>query len=185
MPNPTMTFDSSTHRAGRSLVAGFGNVLRGDDGFGVEVVHRLADDTAVTDVADVLEVGTGGMRLVQALVDGYDRLIIVDAVRRDMPPGTIFTLAVESFGDVEHVDMHMALPASVLALAAALRALPREVFIVGCEPAETDELSLDLSDAVRAALPNALERIRELVSREVGAKPPAPLTAGDASPGAA
>lgn len=170
----------------RSLVAGFGNVLRGDDGFGVEVVHRLADDPAVTAVADVLEVGTGGMRLVQALVDGYDRLVIVDAVRRDSPPGTVFTLVIESFGDAEHVDMHMTLPASALSLAAALRALPREVFMVGCEPAETDELSLELSTVVQAALPAALERIRELVSREVNdANPAAPLTAGDASPGAA
>ena len=27
----------------RTLVAGFGNVLRGDDGFGVEVIRRLQE----------------------------------------------------------------------------------------------------------------------------------------------
>lgn len=39
------------------LVAGFGNVLRGDDGFGVEVIRRLQEPGAVPAGTAVLEVG--------------------------------------------------------------------------------------------------------------------------------
>ena len=47
----------------RVLVAGFGNVLRGDDGFGVEVAQRLAGHADLPAGAQVMEVGIGWMRL--------------------------------------------------------------------------------------------------------------------------
>jgi len=48
----------------RTLIAGFGNVLRGDDGFGVEVIRRLQEREPIQDV-EVMEVGTAGIRLAQ------------------------------------------------------------------------------------------------------------------------
>ena len=88
----------------RTLVAGFGNVLRGDDGFGVEVVRRLADDAVLLAGIELLEVGTGGIRLVQALADGYDQLVIVDAVARGVAPGTLCTLAVEGVPEANDAE---------------------------------------------------------------------------------
>jgi hydrogenase maturation protease len=145
------------------LIAGFGNVLRGDDGFGVEVARRVAEEGGFTTPVDVIEVGTGGIRLVQALMDGYDRLIIVDAAARGKPPGTVSSLCVEGLPAAAAVDMHTAVPAQALGLAAALRVLPREVYIVGCEPEQVDELTLDLSPAVRAAVGEAIAQVRRLV----------------------
>lgn len=73
----------------RMLIAGVGNVLRRDDGFGVEVARRLAtcwrqDSAALPDGVNphVIEVGIGGIHLVQELMVGYDALVIVDAVER-------------------------------------------------------------------------------------------------------
>jgi hydrogenase maturation protease len=62
----------------RMLVAGFGNVLRGDDGFGVEVVRRLQEAGVAPEGTVCLEVGTGGVALAQELMTPCDRLVIVD-----------------------------------------------------------------------------------------------------------
>src|SRR6185295_13375901 len=59
--------------------------------------------------------------------------------------------------------MHMAVPARALAVAKALGALPREVFIIGCEPAEVDELTTELTPLVAAAVETALEHVRRLL----------------------
>jgi hydrogenase maturation protease len=66
----------------RTLVAGFGNVLRGDDGFGVAVIRRLQETELPLADVELMEVGTAGIRLAQELLTPYDRLIIVDAMAR-------------------------------------------------------------------------------------------------------
>lgn len=148
---------------GRTLVAGFGNELRGDDGFGIAVLHRLeAAGTAGSDVV-LLEVGTGGLRLAQELLGGYDRVIVVDAMTRGGAPGTIYLLEVESVEAAAEVDLHLAIPSRALAVAQALGALPREVYLVGCEPAEVEELTSELSPAVGSAVAEAVERIQALL----------------------
>ena len=80
----------------RTLIAGFGNVLRGDDGFGVEVLRRLAARGVASDSVELLDVGTGGIRLAQELQTPYDRLIIVDATTRGGVPGSVYTLVVDA-----------------------------------------------------------------------------------------
>ena len=145
----------------RTLVAGFGNVLRRDDGFGVEVIRRLEQEGVGKDVT-LLEVGTGGIRLAQELLTPYDRLIIVDAMSRGQPPGSVSVLAVDGVERVREVDMHAAEPSRALALARALSALPPEILMVSCEPAEMDELSMELTGAVQAGVDQALTEIRRL-----------------------
>ncbi|MBC7893792.1 MAG: hydrogenase maturation protease [Cytophagaceae bacterium] len=51
----------------RTLIAGFGNVLRGDDGFGVEVIRQLAARGIASASVELLDVGTGGIRLAHAV----------------------------------------------------------------------------------------------------------------------
>jgi hydrogenase maturation protease len=151
----------------RILVAGFGNALRGDDGFGVEVVRRLGGEGLPAGV-ELMEVGTAGVRLAQELLTPYDRLVIVDATTRGGAPGTVYVTAVESVESATEVDPHLAVPARALSLAKALGALPREVFIVGCEPAEVDELTTSLTAPVQAAVDTALGHVRSLL----GGPPP-------------
>lgn len=145
----------------RTLIAGFGNVLRKDDGFGVEVVRRLGEEGVGSDVT-LLEVGTGGIRLAQELMTAYDRLIIVDAMSRGRAPGSVSVLAVEDVERVREVDMHAAEPSRALALARALSALPPEILMVSCEPEEMDELSTELSASVSGGVDRALIEIRRL-----------------------
>ena len=155
----------------RTLIAGFGNVLRGDDGFGVEVIRRLHATRPPCADVELMDVGTGGIRLAQELLTPYDRLIIVDAMTRGGAPGSIYVLVADSVESIAEIDLHLVVPSRALALAKALGALPREVFMVGCEPAEVDELTTDLSPPVRAAVDAAIQRIHQLLTVGAGAEP--------------
>lgn len=149
----------------RMVVAGFGNVLRGDDGFGVEVVRRLQDHGAPEGTV-CLEVGTGGIALAQELMTPCDRLVIVDAMTNGGAPGSVYVLRVDGIPAARAVDMHMAVPARVLELAQAMGTLPRDVYLVGCEPAMVDELTMELSQQVAEAIEPALRDVRALLAQE-------------------
>jgi hydrogenase maturation protease len=151
------------------LVAGIGNVLRADDGFGPAVVQALEMEGALPPGARTVELGIGGIGLVHELLGGYDALIVVDAVDRGDRPGTLYVLEPDvpeppaRSGAELVTDMHEAVPARALAIARAIGALPPFVRIVGCQPAETEELSLELSPVARRAVPGAIAAVRALV----------------------
>lgn len=149
----------------RVLVAAFGNELRGDDGFGIAVLRRLEAEPRRQGVT-LVEVGTAGIHLAQELLSPFERLIVIDAVRRGAAPGTVCVLKIEAVPDVSEIDMHVTVPADALAVARALDRLPDDAFLVGCEPAEVDELTWELSPAVRAAVPEAARRVRALLEGE-------------------
>ena len=147
----------------RILVAGVGNVLNGDDGFGVELAWRLAKRPLPAGVK-VIETGIGGMTLVQELMLGYDAVLLLDAHQGGGPAGTVRvlepTLPDLSGLDAHAVrdyfsDTHFATPMRALSLLEHLGHLPPRVAVIGCEPAETRPMSLGLSAAVSAALDHA------------------------------
>ena len=157
----------------RILVAGVGNVLRGDDGFGVEVAQALTRARRGGDGVEILEAGIAGIPLVQELMDGYDALIIADAVDRGGAPGTVYLIEPEVVDPAmldpaalhaSLADAHYTEPSKVLVLAKALGVLPPRVFLVGCQPAGYDELGAELSAPVRDAVGVAVSRIESLVA---------------------
>ncbi|GAC1479110.1 MAG: hypothetical protein NVS1B4_23410 [Gemmatimonadaceae bacterium] len=167
----------------RTLIAGFGNVLRGDDGFGVEVLRRLGERGVASADVELRDVGTGGIRLAQELMTPYDRLIIIDATTRGGAPGTVYTLVIDGVAPTREIDMHTAVPSRALEVAQALGPLPSTIYLVGCEPASVDELTTELSPLVAAAVTEAVRRVEALLQGEPyrGSEPvPAagPTTAG-------
>lgn len=148
----------------RTLVAGFGNVLRGDDGFGVVVLHRLAARGVATDTVELLDVGTGGIRLAQELITRYDRLIIIDATTRGGAPGTVYSLIVDAVKPTREIDMHTTIPSRALEVAQAFGPLPAEIYFVGCEPASVDDWTIELSPVVAASVDEAVRRVEELLN---------------------
>lgn len=149
-------------RSQRVLIAGVGNVLRGDDGFGPAVTELLDDLPAG---AEVIETGIGGVALLQELMAGCSGLILIDAVERNAPPGTVFLITPEVM-EGEHVpDVHLANPDRVLSMAKTMGVLPDRVMIVGCQPADNmEELDQGLSPQVQRALAVAVDKIEETVN---------------------
>lgn len=161
-------------RAPRVLVAGVGNVLRGDDGFGVAVARRLLDVT-LPDHVRVVETGIGGIALIHELADGFDVLVVADAVDRGRVPGTIMVIDpdvvdVELLSAVERhdllADMHMATPERVFMLARALGTLPPRVIMVGCQPDDAssvhDAMCPEVEAAVEVAVAEVLHQLASL-----------------------
>jgi len=156
------------------LVAGVGNVLLGDDGFGIAVVQHLTRRGDLPPTVTVVEVGIGGISLVQELLDGYDVLLIVDAVDRGGTPGTIYLLEPEvpdlakwPFEQRQDflADMHMTTPARALILARALGVLPPTTYLLGCQPTTCDDLVIGLSEPVERAVAPSAERLMSEIHR--------------------
>jgi hydrogenase maturation protease len=161
----------------RVLVAGVGNKLRADDAFGVVVAQRLMAMDLPPGVK-VVETGIGGIALVQELQEGYDALIVVDAVDRGRPAGHVMLIEVE----VPHVDdmawgerydfladVHLATPERALIMSKALGVLPDDTVMVGCQPVDAETPGVPMSPEVTAACDVAvrevLRRLDELAAR--------------------
>ena len=65
--------------SGRVLVAGIGNIFLGDDGFGAEVASALAPARCPT-ACRIDDFGIRGVHLAYELLDGYEALVLVDAM---------------------------------------------------------------------------------------------------------
>lgn len=172
----------------RVLVAGVGNVLHGDDGFGVRVVEAL-EGAPLPGRVTVRDVGIGGVHLVQELMAGYEVLVLVDVLDAPGAPGKVQLRRVEvpaldAFGDEERkgivADTHVVVPAKALLLASAVGALPPRVFLVGCA-AEAMELGEGLSPALERGVEDAAGIVRELLA-ELKREDPPGGTDGEGAP---
>lgn len=156
----------------KAIVACFGNVLRGDDGVGPAVARALLGEPLPVGVR-VLDVGIGGIHLVQELFDGADVLLIVDAVDLGRPAGSVVvqhpdvldvnTLSGDRRRD-ELADMHLATPEKALMVARGLGVLPRTTIIVGVQTNDTDAPKQGLSDTTARAVPFAVDEVRRLLT---------------------
>lgn len=154
------------------IVACFGNLLRGDDGFGNAVARWLLAEPVPAGVR-VMEVGIGGIHLVQELLAGVDALVVVDALDLGRPPGTVLVMRPDVF-DVDTLpaverrdqlaDMHYSTPERALMLARALGILPDELWLVGCQVSDPDQLGEGLSAAAAGGVPAAVSEVRRVVS---------------------
>lgn len=147
---------------GPMLVLGVGNVLLRDDGVGVRVVEAMSDlaergETVLPPDTSLVDGGTRGRDLLPLLADAR-AVVLVDALDFDGPPGTVEVLRGDALdtgpGDREATDRVGVGP--LLETARFAGTLPGAVALVGIRPGSI-EVGLDLTDAVRAAIPVAIE----------------------------
>jgi len=149
--------------ATKTLVAGIGNIFNGDDGFGSEVAQRLASRSMPEGVR-VEDYGIRGVHLAYELLEGYDLLVLVDALPRGEPAGTVSVIEPDlDFGDVPPVDSHQLDPVAVLAMVAKLGGEIGRVLVVGCEPADVGD-GIGMSAPVSAAVDDAIRMVEEILT---------------------
>jgi hydrogenase maturation protease len=151
----------------RVLIAGIGNVFFGDDGFGVAVARALAACDLPPSVV-VRDVGIRGLHLAYELLDGWNLLIVIDAVNRGSTPGTLHVI--EPSRDLECFDRahdaHAMDLRSVLETARSLGAILPSVLLVGCDVANVSE-GIGLAPEVEAAVSQAVRFVTSLVRARV------------------
>ena len=132
------------------LVLGLGNLLCRDDGLGVAALSLLSRRWTAPDGVRLLDGGTQGAALMP-WIELADRLILLDAVRIDEPPGTLVRL--EGPAEVLYAT------ADRLRLQDAPDAhIPGPLVLLGIVP-ENVELGLERSVAVESALPALVDLI--------------------------
>jgi hydrogenase maturation protease len=160
----------------RVLIAGIGNIFLADDGFGVEVARRLAG-RKVPEGVEVVDFGIRGLDLAYALMDPYEAVVFVDAMPRGEEPGTVYLIEpeVKNGGEVA-LDTHGMDPVKVIRFARAMGAEVPRTLVVGCEPQNIlsgenyDDMLMELSEPVLAAVDEAVELVQSLVEEMYEAK---------------
>jgi len=149
----------------KTVVLGLGNPLMSDEGIGGFIVNKLQQTFSqqLPDV-DFIDAGTGGMSLLY-LIEGRDKVVIVDCAFMKTTPGTIerFTPEkVDSVKNLTHYSLHEADVLKVIDISKQLGQCPEHIVLYGIEP-ETTELGDQLSEGVG----RRIEEYVELVSKEL------------------
>lgn len=150
----------------RLLVAGIGNVFQTDDGFGPEVVRRASTRLQRNAGTRIVDYGIRGLHLAYDLLEGWDVLILIDALPSRGSPGTVhvFEADLETLSATAGLEVHSIDPAAVFSTLRALDGAAPHTVVVGCEVDVVDE-GMGLSDAVSAAVPDAVRALEELVAQ--------------------
>jgi hydrogenase maturation protease len=149
----------------RILIAGVGNVLLEDDGFGPHAIARLQAEYEIGAEVELLDLGTPGLDFVDYLV-GRDVLIIVDALSGG-EPGEILTFDREQLREYMpnmRLSAHQPCLQETLFTAETADVCPPEVLLVGVVGANFN-VTTELSPTVEEAMPVTLELIAEIVRR--------------------
>lgn len=142
------------------IVIGVGNVLMSDEGLGVRAVERLKD-LGLPETVRLIDAGTSLQRVLP-LAEGFDKMIIVDAVRSGKPAGAIhrFTLEELESGKTGPVNLMLSLHEidvpRAIAMERLVAKLPEQIIFLGLEPEKIGP-GMELSRAV-------LEKMGLLVS---------------------
>ncbi len=149
------------------LVAGIGNIFLGDDGFGPEVVRHLSGEVWPVPVR-VVDYGIRGTHLAYDLLEGYDALVLVDAMPSGEEPGTVTVIEVtaEHLPADADLDAHDMNPVAVLVAMRKLGGVLPPTYVVGANPENLEE-GIGLSTAMAAAVPTAVRTVLDLVSERL------------------
>lgn len=146
------------------IIVGIGNPILGDDGVGIHVLRELKGRDI--DGGIVLEEAfTGGMNLVDIIV-GYDRAILIDAVEKhEDAPGTVYLMDAREMESAHSTNPHdTSFPEALeLSMKMGQKKLPSEIHLVGINIRAQYDFKDELSDEVSRAVPEALEKVMEMI----------------------
>jgi hydrogenase maturation protease len=145
-------------------VIAVGNAFCGDDGVGAAVLAELAG--ILPAMVDLVDLGTDALALVDQLEPGTPCLVI-DAARMGRKPGDVVVFRPEDARfriRSDGLSLHGLGLAEAFALAGQLGRMPRDLKVIGVEPAQVG-LGTGLSDAVAAAVPRVVDLIKAEVLR--------------------
>jgi coenzyme F420 hydrogenase subunit delta len=149
------------------VIAGCGNPLFADDGFGPAVIEEMQKLQLPDNVA-IIDAGLGGPHFIFTLLDPAvtKKLIIVDIADYGAEPGSVTKLRVEDLPPGAYRDAHS------WDLTEPLQRIKDqiEITIIGCQPAKVTapEFELGLSDEVQNAIPKTIRVILEIIGVDYG-----------------
>lgn len=143
-------------------VIGVGSLLLTDEGIGVHVVQELDRRNAIPGV-EFVDGGVAGAGLL-GLIEGQEKVVLIDAVAAPLPPGTLIRLYPEELrrcGGVK-ASLHDVNLGDALDLMRLRETLP-ETMILGIVPADVESYRIGLSDTLAGKFEEILDKaVREI-----------------------
>lgn len=151
-----------------TLIIGLGNPLLRDDAVGLHVARQVRAALGDREDVEVVEEACGGLRLMERMV-GFDRAILIDAIRSGRPPGTVLTLDPREMRTQHSASAHDVNLPTALALGRRTGArLPADdrLSVIAVEADDVETFGETMTDPVEAAVPRAAERVLAELDRE-------------------
>jgi len=140
------------------LVVAIGNILRRDDGFADAVLREL-DECNLPAEVELFDAGTSAIELMDIFA-GRDKLIVIDAVRGNQVPGTLYRFSPDQVeaGALPMNSLHQVGLLETLRLGELVDCKPQAAVVIGVQPDQTG-LGIGLSQAVAEAVPKAVQLV--------------------------
>ncbi|MDR3340719.1 MAG: HyaD/HybD family hydrogenase maturation endopeptidase [Candidatus Symbiothrix sp.] len=144
------------------LILGVGNLLLKDEGIGIHVIQALEKENLPSGVR-LMDGGTGGLHLISFLQD-YSRIIMVDATLDSYPPGTVRLIRPHYASDFPPLMSAHEIGLRDMIEAMALSGVSPEIQLIVVSAADINEVGMDLSPEVAAAIPEVIKKIKEIIT---------------------
>ena len=142
----------------KTLILGVGNLLLKDEGIGIHAIRALENEILPPDVG-LMDGGTGGLHLISWL-QGYDRIIMIDATLDDNPPGTIRLIQPRYASDFPPLMSAHEIGLRDMIEAMSLTGNLPEIRLIVISAADISEVGTDLSPEIQAAIPEIVQLVK-------------------------
>lgn len=140
------------------LILGIGNILQKDDGLGVHIVNEISSMKDLPKDVEAADGGTFGYDLLP-LMSGRERIVIVDALKVDDVPGSLYGFPAKHLADSnQKFSLHDIGVKKIIDMLSLTGENP-EIEIVGIVPEDISSLEIGMSDSVKKIIPKAVEYI--------------------------
>ncbi|RQD75499.1 MAG: hydrogenase maturation protease [Candidatus Syntrophonatronum acetioxidans] len=141
------------------LVLGVGNILMADEGIGVHVIKEM-ESLDLPENVELLDGGTAALDLIPYL-KGRNKLIIVDCIDTQDPPGTIYRLSPEDLENIKTFtisSMHQIGLAETIKLSKLL-GNNSDIVIIGVAPKNYNQYRIEISPELNKVVPKIIDII--------------------------
>lgn len=144
-------------------VIGLGNMLYGDEGFGVAALNSFRDLSDFPETVRCIDGGTQGIYLLD-YIESCDAVIVFDALIPLDYDRRVYVYRNDELPAFIHRKMssHQMGLSEMLGIARLRGKMPKEIVLIGVPPKEL-ELNVGLSPEVSLLLPEAVEEARAIV----------------------
>jgi len=152
----------------KTIILGVGNQILGDDGVGVHVANELKKSVKNPNII-IDEAITGGMNLLE-LILGYDKAIIIDAVKTDNgKKGDVKKIPLTEFSTIHSCNPHDVSLFEAIKMAKKMgeTKIPKEIIIIGILMKKIPcEFSEKLSPEIQKSVPKAITLILNEIEKD-------------------
>lgn len=157
----------------KTLVLGLGNDLYGDDGVGLHVIRRILRDPKIQQglaggnkEIDFQECSLSGLALLDVII-GYDRLILIDTIKRSDPvPGKVYTLKESDLRSIPGPSPHyVSVPQAIEIGRNVGEKVPTQIDIIAVEAKNLYRLGEGLTEAMTKAIPEIIQKLKDLLEK--------------------